>query len=341
MSTETISPPAETASPSKRSATFSRAGQLLLKRGPLLLFGLLLAYLAVASPAFLSSENILASLTQAAPIAIVSFGLTVVVMGGGDDVVAGGIDLSIPASAALATAIISDQVTNVGTAFGVAVLLGLLAALVVSAVNALLVTVVGLTSIVTTLATYVTVVGLVRVLTSNRRIGVDDPTVLWVRDASIVGIPIPVWLMLVAFAAFGFLMHRTRFGMGVQAVGGNREAAETSGITPRPRVAWTFVIAGVAAAAASIALVARGSGSSPGIDEQLLVDMVLATFVGAAFSPRNVVTIAGAMLGAVLVALMSNGLILVRVDNSWIAGAKGLLILVVVATAALQSQDRS
>lgn len=317
-----------------------RAGPLLLKRGPLLLFALLLAYLATASPAFLGAANILASLTQAAPIAIVSFGLAVVVMGGGDDVVAGGIDLSIPASAALATAILADQVTTAGTPFALALVLALLATLVVSIVNAVLVTVVGLTSIVTTLATYVTVVGLVRVLTSNRRIGVDDATVLWVRDASVLGIPVPVWLMLVAFAAFGFLMHRTRFGMRIQAVGGNREAAETSGIAPRPQVAWTFVIAGVAAAFASIALVARGSGSSPGIDEQLLVDMVLATFVGAAFSPRNVVTITGAMLGAVLVALMSNGLILIRVDNSWIAGAKGVLILVVVAAAALQSRNR-
>jgi len=69
--------------------------------------------------------------------------------------------------------------------------------------------------------------------------------------------------------------------------------------------------------------------------------MVLATFVGAAFSPRNVVTILGAMLGAVFVALLSNGLILIRVDNSWIDGWKGVLILIVVSAAALQNRNRA
>ena len=83
---------------------------------------------------------------------------------------------------------------------------------------------------------------------------------------------------------------------------------------------------------------ARGSGMSPGIDERLLVDMVLATFVGAAFSARNVVTVLGSMLGAVLVAFMATGLILNLVDNSWVDGWKGLLILLVVIAAALQTR---
>jgi ribose transport system permease protein len=128
--------------------------------------------------------------------------------------------------------------------------------------------------------------------------------------------------------------------MRVQAIGGSRDAAASAGISVQRLTAWTFVIASIAAAVAGVLLVARGSGSSPGIDERLLVDMVLATFIGAAFSPRNVVTILGAMLGAVFVALMANGLILNRVDNSWIDGWKGVLILVVVATAALQNRDR-
>lgn len=317
-----------------------RAGRFLVRRGPLVLFGLLLGYLAVRSPAFLTTSNILASLVQAAPIAIVAFGLAAVVMGGGDDVVAGGIDLSIPANAALATAILSHQLTNEEASFAWALTVALGAALLVAIANIVLVTVVGLTSILSTLAMYATVVGLTRVYTSNRRINVDDPTVLFVRDARPLGLPMPVWLMLGALIGFGLLLHRTAFGMHLQAVGGNQEAAATSGIRPRPHIAASFLLAGVSAAAAAVLLVARGSGSSPGIDERLLVDMVLATFVGAAFSPRNVVTVPGAMLGAVLVALMSNGLILIRIDNSWIDGFKGVLILVVVAAAALQNREQ-
>ncbi len=317
------------------------ARRVLLKRGPLLLFGALLLYLSVASSAFLSTANLLSSLTQAAPIAIVAFGLAVVVRGGGDDVVAGGIDLSIPASAALATAVISDQLANQGAGVLRALILATAAAVLVGAINVLLVTVIGLTSILSTLAMYATVVGVVRVYTANRRITVDDPTMLFVRDARPLGIPMPVWVMFAAAVAFWLLLHRSAFGMRLQAVGGNQEAAATSGIRPRPYIAASFLIAGVAAATAAVVLVARGSGSSPGIDERLLVDMVLATFVGSAFSRRNVVTVPGVMLGAILVALMSNGLILIRVDNSWIDGFKGVLILIVVAAAALQNRRRA
>ena len=318
----------------------SAVRQVLVRRGPLLVFALLLAYLAWQSPVFLSPANILASLTQAAPIAIVAFGLVAVVMGGGDDVVVGGIDLSVPATAALATAILSDQLTNAGASFAWAMLLATGAALAVGIVNAVLVTRIGLTSILATLATFSAVVGITRVLTSNRRITVEDSVVLMIRDGQVLGIPNSVWLMLAAAAVFTFLMHQTAFGMHVQAVGGNREAATTSGIRPRPHIAMTFLIAGAAAAVANLALVARGSGSSPGIEDLLLVDMLLAGFLGAAFSPRNVVTIPGAMLGAIFVALLSNGLILIQVNNSWILGLKGVLILIVVSAAALQGRSR-
>jgi ribose transport system permease protein len=285
-----------------------------------------------------SAQNITSALIQASPIAIVAIGLSLVVIGGGDDVVVGGIDLSIPAGAALATAIISDQLTNRDASFIYAVALGILAAITVGAVNAFLVTVVGLTPILTTLATYASVVGIVRTLTANRRINVEDPTILWIRDSDLGGVPVPVLMMLLVFLGFGFLVHRTAYGMKLQTVGGSVDAALSVGLKPRPYVASSFIWAGFAAGIAGILLVARGSGMSPGIDERLLVDMVLATFVGAAFSARNVVTVLGAMLGAVLVAFMSTGLILNRVDNSWVDGWKGLLILLVVIAAALQTR---
>lgn len=309
---------------------------VVVRRGPLIVFGLLLVGLAWQAPNLLSATSIQSSLIQASPIAIVAFGLAIVVIGGGDDVVVGGIDLSIPAGAALATAIISDQLTNQGSSFLQAFVLALLGALTVGVVNAVLVTVVGLTPILATLATYSSVAGIIKVLTTNRRINVEHPTILWIRDESVLGVPVPVVIMLLVFGVFGVLIHRTAYGAKLQTVGGNLDAAMTAGLSPKRYVASSFVLAAIAAAIAAVVLVARGSGMSPGIEDRLLVDMVLATFVGAAFSARNVVTIPGTMMGAVLVSFMSNGLILNRVDNSWVDGWKGALILIVVTAAALQ-----
>jgi ribose transport system permease protein len=144
--------------------------------------------------------------------------------------------------------------------------------------------------------------------------------------------------MLMTFGLFGYVVHRTRYGMKLRTVGGNLDAALSVGLKPRILVSSTFMWGALAAGLAGVLLVARGSGMSPGIEERLLVDMVLATFVGAAFSSKNIVTILGSMLGAILVSFMATGLILNRVDNSWVDGWKGVLIMLVVTAAALQTR---
>ncbi len=314
--------------------------RFLLRRGSLLVFAVLLGYLALNSPAVLTANNFWSSIVQAAPIAIVACGLAVVVIGGGDDPISGGIDLSIPGAAAMATVIMSTQLANPGSSFWLAFVTALGAVLVVGLVNAYLVVKLGLSPILATLATYVSVIGINRVLSGNKRINVMHEAIVFVRDDKVLGIPVSVLIASVVVLLLWFLIHRTAYGAQVQAVGGSRDAAISSGMSVKKLLASTYVLAAVTAAVAGVLLVARGSGSSPGIDERLLVDMVLATFIGAAFSARNVVSVPGAMLGAVLVSFMSNGLILNRVPNSWVEGVKGALILLVVAAAALQNRER-
>ena len=312
-----------------------RAALFAASRGPLLVFAGLLIYLAVASEFFLDWRNISSILRQSAPDAILASGLAVVVMAGGDDIVVGGIDISLPAAATLGVSLIADQLVS-GQTLLIALLVGAAATVAVGLVNAALVVWVGLTPLLTTLATMVASVGLTRWATDNRRITVaDNAFVNEIRDGTVAGIPIPALFTLGMLVVFGFWMHRTRFGIQLQAVGGSRAAAEISGIPLRRLTASSFVIASLAGVVASIVLIARGSGISPGIEEQLLLDMVLATFVGAAFSPRRVVTVPGAIAGAILVKALGNGFQLLNVDIFKIGILKGGLILIVVASAAL------
>jgi ribose transport system permease protein len=309
---------------------------LLIDKGPLILFGGLLLYLALFAPHFLDWQNLTTILRQSVPLAIVCFGLAVVVITGGDDVVSGGIDISIPAAAVMAAAIGSVMLAKFGAAVPLALGLGMLAAMGVGLANAFLVVIIGLPPLLATLASSVAVVGLTNLITAARRINVNHPLINAVRDDAWLGLPISVVIMLVMFALTAFLMHRTRLGLRMQAVGGSRSAAEISGLKPAGYLALSYLLAALVAAVASVTIIARGSGSSVGTEETLLVEMVLATFVGAAFSPRRVVTVWGALLGALLVNALSNGFALLRVDIFWIGGIKGALILLVVATAALQ-----
>lgn len=313
---------------------------LLVPRAPLIVFAALLVYLALNAPFFLDERNIVAVLRQSVPLAILAAGLAVVVIGGGDDVVSGGIDLSVPAAAVLATAIVSHQLTVAGSGIVAALALAVPAALAIGAVNALLVVGVGLAPLLATLATSVAATGLARLVTSNRRINVDHPFVHTLRDGTVLGVPVSALLALAVLVVLGFLVHRTRWGAHLQAIGANRAAAAMAGLPIARSTALTYLLASAAAAVAALAILARGSGSSPGTEEPLLLEMVLAAFLGAAFSRRRVVTVWGALLGALLVTALSSGFALMQVDIFWVAGVKGGLILLVLVAAALDERLR-
>lgn len=322
-----------------RQLDVREALRFAVARFPIMVFVVLLVYLSLKSEFFLEWRNISNILRQSAPDAILAAGLAIVVMAGGDDVVVGGIDISLPAAATLGVGVLSELLIGETPLFP-ALLVMSAAVIAVGIVNAILVVSIRLTPLLATLATSVAVVGITRWITDNSRLTVDNGFINEVRDGTVLGLPIPAAFALFVFVVFGFWVDRTAFGAHLQAAGGNRAAAEISGLRPGRYLGASFVMGSLTAVIAAVVLTARGSGLSPGIEEQLLLDMVLATFVGAAFSPRRIVTIPGAMLGAVLVKALGNGFQLLNVDIFKVGMIKGLLILIVVASAALEDRQQ-
>ena len=308
---------------------------VLLEKFPLLLFIALLVWLSVQSPYFLSWQNISLMLVQSVPLAILSFGLVCVVAVGGDDVVSGGIDLSLPAIAVFGVALLSLGMVEWHTPYLLLLLAVVALSLACGAVNALLVLVAGLPPLLATLSTSVAFTGLTDLLTGQRRISVSDPLMNAFRDNTLLGVPYPLLWLAAVFMLFQFIVHHSRFGQHIQAVGGNADMARMSGLKVRGLTLRVWLLAGIAAGLAVLPLLAQGSGSSSGTATPLLLETVLATFIGAAFSRRRVVTIWGALLGAVLVNALSNGLGLLGVNIFWMGAIKGVLILVVLAAPAL------
>jgi ribose transport system permease protein len=155
----------------------------------------------------------------------------------------------------------------------------------------------GLPPLLATLSTSVAFTGLTDLLTGQRRIAVNDPLMVAFRDNAVLGIPWPLIYLLAVFALFQFLLHHSRFGQHLQAVGGNRDMAQMSGLNVRRLTIMVWLLAGIAAGLAILPLLSQGSGSSSGTATPLLLETVLATFIGAAFSRRRVVTIWGRCSG--------------------------------------------
>jgi len=319
----------------------ARSFRGLFEKIPLLLFVLLLVWLSVQSPFFLSWENISRMLVQSVPLAILSFGLVCVIAAGGDDVVSGGIDLSLPAIAVLGVALLSLGMMEWMLPWPLMLAGLVIACLVCGGINALLVLAAGLPPLLATLSTSVAFTGITNLLTGQRRISVDDSLMTGFRDGSLFGVPYALIYLIVVFIGFQALLHHSRFGQHLQAVGGGKDMAQMSGLNVRRLILASWLIAAIAAALAVFPLLAQGSGSSSGTATPLLMEMVLATFLGGAFSRRRVVTIWGALLGAVLVNALSNGLGLLGVNIFWMGAIKGVLILVVLAASALQHKGKS
>lgn len=307
---------------------------------PLVIFVGVLTYISLHAPNFLTFRNLELVLMQSLPVILVCAGLAIVVMAGGDDVVSGGIDLSIPATAVLSAGL-TAQLLTMGYPLAVCALSALAACLAVGLMNAALVTRIGMTPLLTSLAMFVAIVGVNNVITASRRINVDHPSIIALRSTEIGPVPLGIILVALIIGILYLFVHQRRWGLNLQAAGGSRDAAEISGIDVRRLVAQSFVVAAFTGFVCGFFLLARGSGSSPGVEDNLMLEMVLATFLGAAFSPRRVVTLWGAVLGAVLVAAISIGFKSMGVNVFWTGLIKGSLIVIVVAFSAIAQRGRA
>jgi putative multiple sugar transport system permease protein len=145
------------------------------------------------------------------------------------------------------------------------------------------------------------------------------------------GLPIVLIILAVLILAYGLVTTRTVFGRQVYAIGGNLAAATLSGVKVRVVNFWIFVNMGVLAAVAGIVFSARSNGAQPAAGLSFELDAIAACFIGGAAVTGGVGTVIGAVVGGLLVGVMSNGMQLMGVDQSVQSVVKGLVLLLAVA----------
>ncbi|MGH3380436.1 MAG: ABC transporter permease [Actinoallomurus sp.] len=284
----------------------------------LLLVGIILT---IASPVFLTSTNLLNVGLATSVAALLAVGQTYVI-------ILAEIDLSVGAAlgfSAVVTALIlrSDGLLPAlaaGVAVGVAV--GL--------INGLLVTKARMPSFIATLATMSVLGGLSLQLTSGNPVAVTDYTFQSIGQDRLAGIPVPVLIMLVVFAVFGFVLARTRYGRFVYATGDNAEAARLSGIRSQRVKVLAFVISGVLAALAGFILTARLSTAEPTAGTGLELEAIAAVIIGGTSLAGGRGTLVGTLVGALVLGVIDNGMNLLDVSPFLQDVVKGLVILLAV-----------
>ena len=306
----------------RRTASLARGGSFVA-------FAIILIVFGLTAPGFASAPNLANIVAQSALPGLLAFGLTIVIIGGGQNVISGGIDLSLAANLGLGAAVYATLV-HLGHSDAFAVAATLATGLGIGALNAVTVIWLRLPPLLATLAAMNLVAGLELVLTQNTVVPADSPLLAMLAGTGPLGVPMLAWALVLIAALLIALIQHTPFGLRLYAVGDYPDAARASGLALKPYIALTYLMSGLCGALAALCSDAFFNGSTTGSGDMLL-SVVAIAYLGVMFSRRLVPTISGSLIATLFVGALINGFQLLNISSFWVNGVQGLLIILVVA----------
>lgn len=281
----------------------------------------LLVVLSFVSEHFLTWNNLINVLRQAALTFLMASGLTLVVL-------TGGIDLSVGAVLGLSACLGAYFIADGQVAFGIAAALA--AGLACGVVNGTLVAYIRVPAFIATYGMLWIAHGLGYVFMQGE-VFYGFPDAFRFIGAGFVGpVSAPIVVALAVLLVLHVVLHHTRQGRAIYAIGGNRTAARLSGMPVQPRLVATYGLSGLLAAFAGLVVIARTNAADAGTGEELLLPVIAAVCLGGTSLLGGVGGIAGTAVGAVILALIINGLNLLGVNTFWQAFVTGAIIVVSV-----------
>lgn len=301
-------------------------GKIVSKLGPLLALIVLVIIVSVLNTSFLGINNIMNLLQQVSINALIAFGMQFVIL-------TGGIDLSVGSILALSGAITAQLIVS-GFSPIIAFLIGAACGAVFGALNGLLIAYGGAAPFIVTLATMSVYRGLTYVLTNGNPITGpamnDSFSFQFLGQGYLFGIPFQVYLMVLGFAVFYVLMHKTAFGRKTFAIGGNEKAAFVAGVKTKRILIWIYVIAGFLAAIAGLVLTSQLGSAQPDAGTSYEMDAIAAVVLGGTSLAGGKGKMSGTLIGALIIGVLNNGMNLLGISSFFQQIVKGIVILVAV-----------
>ncbi|MET4646574.1 substrate-binding domain-containing protein [Streptomyces sp. NBC_00121] len=297
--------------------------RILLDNGALSALVVLVVAMSLLSGDFLTTQNLLNVGVQASVTAILAFGVTFVI-------VSAGIDLSVGSVAALSATVLAWMATSEGVPVWIAVILAVATGIACGLVNGALVSYGKLPPFIATLAMLSIGRGLSLVISQGSPIPFPD-SVSVLGDTLGGWLPVPVLVMVAMGLVTAVVLGRTYIGRSMYAIGGNEEAARLSGLRVKRQKLVIYALSGLFAAVAGIVLASRLVSAQPQAAQGYELDAIAAVVIGGASLAGGVGKASGTLIGALILAVLRNGLNLLSVSAFW----QQVVIGVVIALAVL------
>ena len=284
------------------------------------------ATLSVVTDTFATERNIFNVTRNFAFVGIVALGMTTVI-------ITRGIDLSV-GSAVVMSAIVTGVVMAAGYSIWLATALAIGAALLIGAVNGVLIAVAGMPPFVVTLGMLSVARSIAMVLSQNKMIyqfGPDHATLLWLGGGSTFGIPHPVIVLAAMALLLGFALRWTQWGRHIFAIGGNEEAATLTGVPVTRLKISVYMLSALTAGITGVLEVGWLGGVTTNLGQGMELSVIAAAVIGGANLAGGVGTAFGAVVGAALIEVIRNSLILLGISTFWQGTFVGSFIVIAVA----------
>jgi ribose transport system permease protein len=294
---------------------------------------LLCIVLSVLTDKFFTAENGLNVLRQVAVNVCIATGMTLIVL-------TAGIDLSVGSVLALCGAVTAGLFKNglefvsadlyVGFTVLGAILGGLLLGALLGWFNGFTVTKFNVPPFVATLAMLTIARGFTMLYTKGHPISNLGKDFAFIGAGSLLGIPVPVWIAVVVVLIAVFITQKTKLGRYIYAIGGNEQAAKLSGINIKKVKMTVYAMAGGLAALGGIIVTARLDSAQPNAGVSYELDAIAAVVIGGTSLSGGKGSVWGTVMGAIIIGVLNNGLVLLNVSPFWQQVVKGGVILLAV-----------
>ncbi|MDQ2807450.1 MAG: ABC transporter permease [Chloroflexota bacterium] len=319
----------ESPEPTARRFAFSRArtASLIQRQGVLIALLLLILFGALRYDNFFAPYNIASFLRNYSMFGLIALGMTFVIM-------TGGIDLSVGAVAALGS-VIAALLTPYGAL--PAIVVPVLAGMVIGFANGWIIARLNLLPFIVTLAMLLAARGLALLLANNTSVGITrDPGFIWFGQGDVLGVPVPVLVVGVAYVAGVILLRYSRFGRHVLAVGGNEEATRLMGLPVDRIKLGVYTLSGALAALAGVILAAQFNTGQPTEGLGWELSAIASVVVGGTLLTGGMGSVGATLVGVLLLGLILNILNFENGHGStslspyWQSVIRGTFLLVVV-----------
>ena len=280
------------------------------------------------SPYFLNLQNFLNIGLYAAIVGCISCSVTFIN-------ISGNIDLSVGSQIAvvgMVAAIVSRATSN----WIITVVAALAAGILCGVINGFFITVLKLNAFITTIATMQSLSGLAYLLSAGQSLPISDPEFIFIGRGYVLGIPMSLLIMVIAYIIFHLISKYTVFGRSVYMIGGNANASFLAGIKVNRMRFLLYLLNGLMAGVSGVLLSAQTGAGMPNAAATYNMTALSAVILGGAALTGGKGTIFGTFLGSMVLAILNNGMTLLSVGSYWQSIIIGLVLLFAVSVDAIK-----